>query len=60
MNHSKVKHYVSIVGIVMLAVYGAVYLVTVSEPNPGVVIAIVTGIAGLGGYSVRKHKQLEP
>ena len=59
MNATVVKHYVSIVGILALTLLGGIYVVIEPDPRPDVVIAVVAGIAGLGGYSIQKRAQLD-
>ena len=54
--HATVKHYVSIVGIIALAGFGVWYLSATPEPNPTVVLSIVGGIAGLGGYNLAQRR----
>lgn len=53
-DHSRVKHYVSIVGIFSLTVFGGLYVSMIETPRPTVVSLIIASIAGLGGYSVKK------
>jgi len=45
----------SIAAIAALAVFGTYYLMTVTEPQPTIVITIAAGIAGLGGYELKKQ-----
>lgn len=59
MNHDRVKHYVSLAGIVALTAFGAAYLYAVPDPNAQVVLAVIASVAGLGGYSVRNRKKME-
>jgi len=59
MNHSKVKHYVSIFGIISLGIFGITYLMYSPEINPTVVLSVIAGIAGLGGYSLRSREELK-
>lgn len=51
------RHRTAVVVISTLAVaaFGAYYLATVADPQPGVVVTIVAAIAGLGGYEVRER-----
>lgn len=56
MDHARVKHYVSVVGIVALAGFGAFYIMSSPEPNATVVLSIVAGIAGLGGYNLKQRQ----
>lgn len=58
MNHSRVKHYVSIVGILALVIVGGVYLTLSPDPNATVILSIVAGIAGLGGYSLKQRQDV--
>lgn len=56
MNHNRVKHYVSIVGIVGLLFFGLAYLMYSQNPSATVVLSIVAGIAGLGGYNLKQRE----
>jgi len=59
MDHSRVKHYVSIVGILGLACFGAFYLWEIQEPKATIVLAIITAMAGLGGYNLHQREDTQ-
>lgn len=48
---------VVITAILALLAFGAYYLMHTPDPAPGIVATIIAGIAGLGGYEVRKRSQ---
>jgi hypothetical protein len=52
---SRQRTVVVVAAIVALAAFGAYYLATTTEPQPGVVVTIAAGIAGLGGYEVKQR-----
>jgi hypothetical protein len=56
MNHKRVKHYVSIAGIIALLLFGGAYLFTAESVSAEIVALIVTGIAGLGGYNLAQRE----
>lgn len=55
MDHSIVKHYVSLVAILGLTAFGVTYLEWARQPEQVVIITIIAAIAGLGGYEVRQR-----
>lgn len=45
----------TLVSVVLLAALGIVYVAAVPEPDPFTVGAIAAGVAGLGGYDVKRR-----
>ena len=56
MNHSKTKHYVSVIGIVALALGLITYILYNGKVSATVVISFVAAIAGLGGYNLKQRQ----
>ncbi len=46
---------VSVVGIIGLTVFGIVYIRMAPRVDPGVIMTLVAGIAGLGGYQIKQR-----
>jgi len=42
---------------VALVAVAGLYLWSVPDPDPGVVLTLIAGIAGLGGYEVRERSR---